>query len=143
MPTWIGPFRVDKAVGPVAYWLDLPANMRMHKVFHVSLLKPYRTDGRVQPPPVPAELEDGSEWFQVERVCMHRERTVGRKRKSVHSIYLIIWLGYGDAHNSWEPEANLTPACLQEYWASRAKVQDKPKETRKGAVALEGTPGYA
>ena len=143
MPKWIGLLRVDKAVGPVAYRLDLPANMHIHKVFHVSLLKPYRTDGRVQPPPVPAELEDGSEWFQVERGCMHRERTTGRKPKSVSRSYLIKWLGYGDEHNSWEPEANLTPACLQEYWASRAKVRDKPKEARKGAVAMEGTLGCA
>lgn len=89
-------------MGRVAYRLDLPANMCIHKVFHVSLLKPYRTDGRVQPPPVPAELEDGSEWFQVERVCMYRERTTGRKQKSVRRSHLIKWLGYGDEHNSWE-----------------------------------------
>lgn len=141
MPKWIGPFRVEKAVGPVAYRLDLPANMRIHKVFHVLLLKPYRSDGRVQPPPLLVELEDGSEWFQVERVCMHREKAVGKKKKQVRRSYLIKWLGYGDEHNSWEPENNLTLACLQEYWASRATLQERPKEARKGA--LEGSLGYA
>lgn len=79
----VGPFRVDKAVGPGASRLDLPANMRIHKVFHVLLLKPYRSVGKVQPPALPAELEDGSGWFQVEWVCMHREKTTGKKQKSV------------------------------------------------------------
>ena len=119
MPKWLGPFEVEKAVGPVAYRLNLPANMRIHRVFHVSLLKPYRTDGRVQPPPLPFELEDGSEWYQVERICMHRERKVG-KRKQGRRSYLVKWLGYGDEHNSWEPESNLTRACLQEYWDSQS-----------------------
>ena len=109
--------------------------MRIHRVFHVSLLKPYRSDGRVQPPPLPVELEDGSEWFQVERVCMHRERAVGKKRKQVRRSYLIKWLGYGDEHNSWEPESNLTPVCLQEYWNSKSRVQEGPRTARKGAVA--------
>lgn len=40
-------------------------------------------------------------------------------------------------------EASLTPAYLQEYWVSRAKVRDKPKEARKGGIAMAGTLGYA
>ena len=120
MPKWIGPFEVEKAVGPVAYRLSLPANMRIHRVFHVALLKPYRSDGRVQPPPLPIELEDGSEWFHVERLCMHRERKTGGKRKQVRRSYLVKWLGYGDEHNIWEPESNITQACLQEYWDSKS-----------------------
>ena len=38
MPRWIGPFSVVKAVGPLAYKLDLPKNMRIHSVFHVQLV---------------------------------------------------------------------------------------------------------
>lgn len=132
MPKWLGPFEVVRAVGPVAYRLNLPANIRIHSVFHVSLLKPYQTDGRVQPPPLPFELEDGSEWFHVERICMHSERTMGMKRKQVRRSYLVKWLGYGDEHNNWEPESNLTRACLQEYWDSKSQVMG-PKEARKGA----------
>ena len=41
LPRWIGPFTVTKAVGKVAYKLQLPDKWTLHPVFHVSLLKPY------------------------------------------------------------------------------------------------------
>jgi hypothetical protein len=42
-------------------------------VFHVSLLEPYREDGRVQPPPPPIELEGALE-YEVESIIDHRFR---------------------------------------------------------------------
>ena len=38
----IGPFKVKKTVGKRAYQLELPPQMKIHPVFHVSLLEPYR-----------------------------------------------------------------------------------------------------
>ena len=42
---------------PRVYELVLPRKWKVHDVFHVSCLEPYRRDGTVQPPP-PAELLD-------------------------------------------------------------------------------------
>jgi hypothetical protein len=56
LPRWIGPFEVVQVVGPVAYKLKMNHVWRVHLVFHVSLLEPYREDGRVQPPPPPIEM---------------------------------------------------------------------------------------
>ena len=36
----LGPFRIDKKVGPVNYRLQLPKTMEIHPVFHMSLLEP-------------------------------------------------------------------------------------------------------
>jgi hypothetical protein len=58
LPKWVGPFKVTKRIGKVAYKLDLPPNLRMHNVFHVQLLKKYRDNGKVQPPPPPIEIDD-------------------------------------------------------------------------------------
>ena len=49
-PSWkfdmkrMGPFRVLEVVGDakLAYKLELPAQMQIHPIFHISLLEPYR-----------------------------------------------------------------------------------------------------
>ena len=89
--------------------------MRMHNVFHMSLLKPYKRDGRVQPPPIPI-IVDGEEWFTVERILDHKDVQVVVKGKTKHSPaknklqcqYLVKWLGYDNEHNTWEPETDIS-----------------------------------
>jgi hypothetical protein len=80
-------------------------------VFHVSLLKQYRRNGSYQPPPLPLSVDDNGPLFEVEAVLKYRPK---RKR------YLIQWKGYGKEHNTWEPEANLTPAAVQSFWDTAA-----------------------
>jgi len=116
LPKWLGPFTVDKPVGAVSYKLDLPASMKIHPVFHVSLLKPYLSDGRVQPPgPI---LVDGEAYFTIERVLDHRVNK--RRRHAAQIEYLVKWLDYGAEHNSWEPESSLLDVesgdTLLRYW---------------------------
>jgi hypothetical protein len=84
MPRWVGPFKVLQKVGNLAYRLEMNPGWRIHPVFHVSLLEPYRSDGRVQPPPIPIELEGHLE-YEVE--CMLDHRFSDKKRQKLS--YLI------------------------------------------------------
>jgi hypothetical protein len=119
LPRWIGPFRVVQKIGVVAYRVQLPDTFKIHDVFHVSLLRPYVADGRVQPPPPPVFEEDAS--YEVERVLSHENRG---SRSRPKKFYLIKWLGYALEHNSWEPECNLSVEILKEYWDAVAKSED-------------------
>jgi hypothetical protein len=105
LPKWVGPFRVIERIGKVAYKVELPPNLKMHNVFHVQLLKKYRDNGKVQPPPPPIEIDDSLE-YEVERVLGHRE--VKRGTKQIRKEFLVKWLGYEHEHNTWEPEKHLT-----------------------------------
>jgi hypothetical protein len=106
-------------INPVAYKLDLPREMsRTHPVFHVSLLRPYKSDGPIQTPPPPLSYDDdGVPVFEVEQILNHRDQKRGRSTKRE---YLTKWKGYGPAHNTWEPEAGLScEALLADYWRSK------------------------
>ncbi|SCZ98155.1 BZ3500_MvSof-1268-A1-R1_Chr3-3g06618 [Microbotryum saponariae] len=82
---------------PVAYELDLPSTMRIHPVFHVSLLEPYRPNtlpSRQQPVPPPPDLIDGQEAFVVERILDSRVRHGSLQ-------YFVDWTGYGPQDREW------------------------------------------
>ena len=86
LPRWVGPFTVERRIGPVAYRLALPDSMcTVHPVFHVSRLAEYRTDGRCQPPPPPIELE-GELEYEVEKILDKRTRKVGRRNRLKYLI---------------------------------------------------------
>ena len=40
-PRYCGPFEILSRIGQVAYQLALPPNLRVHNVFHISVLKKY------------------------------------------------------------------------------------------------------
>jgi hypothetical protein len=113
LPKWIGPFKIVQKVGPVSYELEMNLGWRVHPVFHVSLLEPYKSEGRVPPPPPPIEVEGALE-YEVETIEKHRFSGTKRPKTS----YLIAWKGYGPEHNSWEPEKNVVNALekISEYW---------------------------
>ena len=41
-PKQFSPFIITEQIGPVAYRLNLPASMKIHNVFHIDLLMPYK-----------------------------------------------------------------------------------------------------
>lgn len=115
---YTGPFKVVDVVSPVAYKLSLPATMRVHPVFHVSLLKPYLDPSithtsRSIPQPEPIPTSQGVE-YEVESILAKRERRYGH---GVRLEYLVKWKNMPESENSWEPLPNLTNAleAIQEF----------------------------
>ena len=69
-----GPFRITEVLSPLNYRLDLPNSWRIHPMFHIALLSPYKTNGVYgeafpQPPP---DIIEGQPEYEVEAVLSHR-----------------------------------------------------------------------
>ena len=130
LPRFVGPFKVTDRIGKVAYRLMLPASMKCHPVFHIGLLEPYKTDGRVHPPPPPVAV-DGELEFEVEQLLDYRESRNGRNQE-----YLVKWAGYGAEHNTWEPVKHLNcDKLVQEYWELKALLAQQERASRKGSTS--------
>jgi hypothetical protein len=103
----MGPFKVLGVFGEgkLAYKLELPARMRVHPVFHVSLLEPYREStlpGRTQEPPLPVEVE-GELEYEVAGIL---DSKIERRRLK----YLVDWVNCGPEERTWEPAENVENA---------------------------------
>jgi transposase InsO family protein len=76
-----GPFPIEAVVSSHAYRLTLPDTMKVHPVFHVSLLEPAPNNpfpGQRSPPPPPVVVE-GEEEYEVEDVL--DSRLFGRNKR--------------------------------------------------------------
>src|SRR5439155_24041465 len=90
----LGPFSITKHIGTQAYQLALPKSMRIHPVFHVSLLEPYKAPSIAHtPPPPPPVMLDSEEEFEVDQILASK---FIRKRL----YYFVHCKGYSITDNS-------------------------------------------
>ena len=125
----LGPYKVIKQISPVNYELDLPKDLRVHPVFHIDRLSPWKgneVNGKLPPPPEPVEVE-GEEEYEVEEVL--DSKVVGKGLR-----YLVKWKGYDEGENSWQPAGNLTNAQAK-VKAFHKKNPSAPRPVGKFAFA--------
>jgi hypothetical protein len=132
LPRFIGPFEIIQVVSPTSYKLALPDTMKIHPVFHVSLLKAYKENpeeefpNRVVQPPPPIVVHDELE-YEVEKILDKRIKRQGHK---VSIEYLVKWKGYPDYDATWEPQEALknAPEVVEEFIKSLEDTQDSDND---------------
>ena len=124
----IGPFRIIKRVNNVAFKVELPEQLRVHNVFHVSLLEPYNVNqipNRVTTPPPPV-IVDGYEEHEVDSVLDSR---VHYRRLQ----YLVKWSGLPLEQSTWEYVENVAN-CADLVDAFHQANPHKPGPSEGGRV---------
>ena len=104
-PRYVGPFEILARIGPVAYQLALPAYIRIHDVFHISLLKKYIVEqshiinwDNVQVKP------EGD--FHTEPMCILDKREIQLQKHTTVQVKVQL-KHYSEEEATWEKEETM------------------------------------
>ena len=105
-PRFIGPYEVIEKVGLVAYRLALPPELeKIHSVFHVSMLRRYRTDPSHVVSSETIELKPDLTYEEEPLEIMARE--VKELRNKNISLVKVLWKNHKTEEATWESEETM------------------------------------
>ena len=118
---FVGPFEVIEKIGSQAYRLKLPDSWTIHDVFHISLLKKWKTAV------FRADTTEPKEELHIEERKTEKIEKLLRWKKTGRGqphAYLVLWEGLPLEDASWEPTSYFNPQELQ----SLLERDSPPKE---------------
>jgi len=126
-----GLFEIEEIISPLAVRLTLPRKWKIHNVFHMSLLEPYRTSEHrapLDPSKVLREADDieQSEEYDVDEVMTSVECGRGNNKRI---LYLVKWLDYPE-RKDWteEPFNNFSVRGLEKLREFHQRNPDARKD---------------
>jgi hypothetical protein len=127
----VGPFKVIGKINPVAYKLELPKTMRVHPVFHISLLSKYhaRKEGEVPQSVMPEQVE-------ADIPCRPKAIVRNRRRKG-NQEYLVKWIGFPDSNKSW-----IQAKDFELLEGAEALIRKKSNSKTREKTRTKSAPGW-
>ena len=102
-PRIIGLYEILERIGPVAYRLALPPELsKIHNVFHVSMLRRYRSDSThvIQPEQIEIQPDLTYEEEPVE-ILAYEVKQLRNKRVP---LVKVLWKNHATKEATWESE---------------------------------------
>ena len=105
-PRFIGPYDILEIVGPVAYRLALPLELsKLHDVFHVSMLRKYRSDTSHILPAQDIQVQEHFTFDEELKAIPDRE--IRQLRNKQVPLVKVLWQYHGMEEATWEPESTM------------------------------------
>lgn len=127
---YIGPYKVKRQVKKDVYDLELPPKVRLHPIYHISLLETAADTIQVKNGNEPEEIE-GPETYEAEAIR-------DMQKINGQTMYLVKWKNYPENENTWEPPKHLINAqrLLKSFHQQNQKMKkdqgtNQAQETQK------------
>ncbi|WMV49795.1 hypothetical protein MTR67_043180 [Solanum verrucosum] len=105
-PRYVGPYRISKRIGKVAYELELPQELAtVHLVFHVSMLKKCMGDPSLIIPTEDIGIKDSLSYEEIPVQILDRQ-VRKLKTKEVTSVK-VLWRNQFVEEATWEAEEDM------------------------------------
>ncbi|WMV37443.1 hypothetical protein MTR67_030828 [Solanum verrucosum] len=105
-PRYIGPYRISKRVGNVAYELELPQVFAaVHPVFHISMLKKCMGDPSLIIPTENIDIKDSLSYEEI--LVQILDRQVRKLRTKEVASVKVLWRNQFIGEATWKAEEDL------------------------------------
>ena len=114
---YIGPYKILEKISENNYRLDLPPKVKLHPIFHISLLESAK-DTIVVKTDEPETEVDGLEEHEAEAI-------IDMRKEDGKIEYLVKWKNWSKNDNTWEPPEHLNHAqrLLKTFHRDRQKAR--------------------
>ena len=105
-PRFKGPYEVLERIGPVAYRLALPPELaKLHNVFHVSMLRRYRSDESRILPVHDVQVQADFSYDEDSKAILAQE--VKQLWNKQVPLVKVLWQHHGREEATWDPEETM------------------------------------
>ena len=105
-PRFVGPYKILKKIGKLAYKLELPPNLAgVHPVFHVSQLRKCLRVLEEQVQTEALDIQDTLEYLEYPVQIL--DRAVKETRRTTIPMCKVLWSNHTEREATWEKEEDL------------------------------------